>query len=278
MSLVKLEGISKSYGSGKGATEVLTGVNLEVKRGEFVAIVGYSGAGKTTLMSIIAGLIKPDAGSVTVNGLPVKGPGPDRGMVFQNYSLLPWLTVYGNIRFAVDQVFPAWSEEKKHERVERYVAMVNLSHAGDRRPSELSGGMRQRVAVARALAMDPEILLLDEPLSALDALTRGVLRAEIERIWIEDQKTVVMVTNDVNKGIQLADRIIPLTTPPRATLGPAIEIDLVRPRDPKALNHDDHFKRLRNQVIDSLVRSAANSRRRASWPVLGVEPVMELGT
>src|SRR5687768_5849388 len=173
MSFVQLQGISKSYGWGKGLTEVLTGVNLEVKRGEFVAIVGYSGAGKTTLMSIIAGLIQPDAGSVTLNGSPVKGPGPDRGMVFQNYSLLPWLTVYGNVRLAVDQVFPSWTEQQKHEQVERYVAMVNLSHARDRRPSELSGGMRQRVAVARALAMDPEILLLDEPLSALDALTRS---------------------------------------------------------------------------------------------------------
>jgi nitrate/nitrite transport system ATP-binding protein len=278
MSFVRLQGISKSYGSSKGLTEVLTGVNLEVKRGEFVAIVGYSGAGKTTLMSIIAGLTQPDAGTVTLNGKPVKGPGPDRGMVFQNYSLLPWLTVYGNVRLAVDQVFPSWTEQQKHERVERYVAMVNLSHARDRRPSELSGGMRQRVAVARALAMDPEILLLDEPLSALDALTRSVLRSEIERIWLENQKTVIMVTNDVDEGILLADRIIPLTAPPRATLGTAIEIDLERPRDPKALNHDEQFKRLRNQVIDSLLRSAANSRRRASWPVPDAEPVMELGT
>jgi nitrate/nitrite transport system ATP-binding protein len=278
MSFVLLQGISKSYGWGKGLTEVLTNVNLEVKRGEFVAIVGYSGAGKTTLMSIIAGLIKPDAGSVALNGAEVLGPGPDRGMVFQNYSLLPWLTVYGNVRLAVDQVFPSSSEEQKHERVERYVAMVNLSHARDRRPSELSGGMRQRVAVARALAMDPEILLLDEPLSALDALTRSVLRGEIERIWLENKKTVIMVTNDVDEGILLADRIIPLTAPPRATLGPAIEIDLERPRDAKALNHDANFKRLRNQVIDSLVRSAANSRRRTSWPVPNAEPVMELGT
>jgi nitrate/nitrite transport system ATP-binding protein len=278
MSFVQLQGISKSYGWGKGLTEVLTNVNLEVRRGEFVAIVGYSGAGKTTLMSIIAGLIKPDAGSVVSNGAEVLGPGPDRGMVFQNYSLLPWLTVYGNVRLAVDQVFPSSSEEQKHERVERYVAMVNLSHARDRRPSELSGGMRQRVAVARALAMDPEILLLDEPLSALDALTRSVLRGEIERIWLENKKTVLMVTNDVDEGILLADRIIPLTAPPRATLGAAIEIDLERPRNAKALNHDANFKRLRNQVIDSLVRSAANSRRRASWPVPDAEPAMELGT
>jgi nitrate/nitrite transport system ATP-binding protein len=278
MSFVQLQGISKSYGRGKGLTEVLTSVNLEVKRGEFVAIVGYSGAGKTTLMSIIAGLIKPDAGTVTLNGKPVKGPGPDRGMVFQNYSLLPWLTVYGNVRLAVDQVFPSWSNQQKHDRVERYVAMVNLSHARDRRPSELSGGMRQRVAVARALAMDPEILLLDEPLSALDALTRSVLRGEIERIWLENKKTVLMVTNDVDEGILLADRIIPLTAPPRATLGTAIEIDLERPRNAKALNHDAHFKRLRNQVIDSLVRSAANSRRRVTRPVPDGEPIMELGT
>ncbi len=278
MSFVRLAGISKSYGNGKHQTPVLEGVNLEVERGEFVAIVGYSGAGKTTLMSTIAGLIKPDAGEVTVDGRPVRGPSPERGMVFQNYSLLPWLTVYGNIRLAVDEVHTSWSEAKKHEQVTRYIAMVNLAHASDRRPSELSGGMRQRVAVARALAMDPEILLLDEPLSALDALTRSVLRGEIERIWLENKKTVIMVTNDVDEGILLADRIIPLTAPPRATLGDAIAISLERPRDPKALNHDEHFKHLRNQVIDSLVRSAATSRRKKPRPLPDGQPVLELGT
>ena len=190
---------------------MLTGVNLDVARGEFVAIVGYSGAGKTTLMSIIAGLIKPDCRTSDVErrrGAEVRVP--TAGWCFRTTRCLPWLTVYGNIRLAVDQVFPSWSEAKKHERVERYIAMVNLSHARDRRPSELSGGMRQRVAVARALAMDPEILLLDEPLSALDALTRSVLRGEIERIWLENKKTVIMVTNDVDEGILLADRIVPL--------------------------------------------------------------------
>jgi nitrate/nitrite transport system ATP-binding protein len=278
VSFLQLKGISKSYGSAKRGTEVLAGVDLDVARGEFVAIVGYSGAGKTTLMSIIAGLIQPDAGNVTLDGRVVRKPGPDRGMVFQNYSLLPWLTVYGNIRLAVDEVHRSWSEERRHEQVERHIAMVNLSHARDRRPSELSGGMRQRVAVARALAMDPEILLLDEPLSALDALTRSVLRGEVERIWLENKKTVIMVTNDVDEGILLADRIVPLTAPPRATLGAAIEIGLPRPRDPKALNHDEHFKRLRNQVIESLMRSAASGRRRKSWPVPDAEPIMELGT
>jgi nitrate/nitrite transport system ATP-binding protein len=229
-------------------------------------------------MSIIAGLIKPDSGEVAVDGKAVRGPSPERGMVFQNYSLLPWLTVYGNIRLAVDEVHTSWSDAKKHEHVNRYIAMVNLAHASDRRPSELSGGMRQRVAVARALAMDPEILLLDEPLSALDALTRSVLRGEIERIWLENKKTVIMVTNDVDEGILLADRIIPLTAPPRATLGAAIEISLERPRDAKALNHDEHFKHLRNQVIDSLVKSAAASRRKKSRLVPDGQPVLELGT
>jgi nitrate/nitrite transport system ATP-binding protein len=278
MSFVKLSGISKSYGTGKQRTEVLAGIDLEVKRGEFVAIVGYSGAGKTTLMSTIAGLIKPDSGQVTVDGKVVKGPGPDRGMVFQNYSLLPWLTVYGNVRLAVDEVHPTWSEQKRHEQVTRHVAMVNLAHASDRRPHELSGGMRQRVAVARALAMDPEILLLDEPLSALDALTRAVLRGEIERIWLENKKTVIMVTNDVDEGILLADRIVALTAPPRATLGVAVEIGLARPRDPKALNHDEDFKRLRNQVIDSLLRSAAANRRKKPRAMPDAQPVLELGT
>ena len=234
---------------------MLNDLSLSIAKGEFVAIVGYSGAGKTTLMNLINGLVKPDTGTATLNGHVITGPGPDRGVVFQNYSLLPWLTVFENIALAVDEVFPDWDAAKRRAHVERYIAMVNLTPAREKRPSELSGGMRQRVSVARALAMDPEVLLLDEPLSALDALTRATLQDEISRIWQENQKTVVMITNDPDEGIYLADRIIPLTAGPGATLGPSFTVDLPRPRDRKAINHDAHFKQLRRDVIAFLLDS-----------------------
>ena len=255
MSFLELRHVHKGYGSGQ-RHEVLADVCLSVERGEFVAIVGYSGAGKTTLLSIMAGLMAPDAGEVSIDGRVVTEPGHDRGIVFQNYSLLPWLTAYGNVRLGVDQVFRDWSDERRRERTEQYLAMVNLTAARDKRPSELSGGMRQRVALARALAMDPAVLLMDEPLGALDALTRATLQDEIERIWERDRKTVVLITNDVDEGILLADRIVPLSAGPRAHLGPSIAVDLPRPRNRKALNRDPRFKEIRREVIDYLLASA----------------------
>src|SRR2546427_6471515 len=245
MAYLELKKVSKSF----GGAPVLKDINLSVEKGEFVAIVGYSGAGKTTLISLIAGLIQPDGGNLALNGLEITGPGPDRGVVFQNYSLLPWLTVHENILLAVDQVFPNWPAGRKHRHVERSISMVNLTPARDQRPGELSGGMRQRVSVARALAMDPQILLLDEPLSALDALTRANLQDEISRIWLENQKTVILITNDPDEGIYLADRILPMTTGPGATLGASIRVDLPRPRDRKSLNHCGRYKEIRREVI-----------------------------
>jgi nitrate/nitrite transport system ATP-binding protein len=261
MAFLEAKGVSKGFGHGTGRAEVLRNVNLEIEKGELVAIVGYSGAGKTTLISLLAGLQRPDAGQITLAGREVLEPGPDRGVVFQNYSLLPWLTVYQNIHLAVDQVFPRWSAEQKRECTERHIALVNLSAARQKRPGELSGGMRQRVALARALAIDPEVLLMDEPLSALDALTRATLQTEIERIWRHSHKTVVLITNDVDEGILLADRIIPLSAGPAATLGPAIEVDIERPRDRRAVNHDPRFKRMRAEVIDYLL--GPGGRRKA---------------
>jgi nitrate/nitrite transport system ATP-binding protein len=251
MAFLELKNVSKSYGS----SAVLRDINLSIEKGEFVAIVGYSGAGKTTFVSLIAGLIQPDQGSITLNDLEITAPGPDRGIVFQNYSLLPWLTVYENIHLAVNQVFPNWAEAKKQQHAEKFIAMVNLTPAREKRPAELSGGMRQRVSVARALAMDPQILLLDEPLSALDALTRATLQDEISRIWSENQKTVVMITNDVDEGILLADRVIPLSAAPNATLGPSFTIDIPRPRDRKAINHEPRYKEIRRDIIDWLLTS-----------------------
>jgi len=251
MAFLELKNVSKRFGS----SEVLRDINLSIEKGEFVAIVGYSGAGKTTFISLIAGLLTADSGSITLNDLEITAPGPDRGIVFQNYSLLPWLTVYENIYLAVNQVFPNWADAKKQQHTEKYIAMVNLTPALEKRPAELSGGMRQRVSVARALAMDPQILLLDEPLSALDALTRATLQDEISRIWSENQKTVVLITNDVDEGILLADRVIPLSAGPNATLGPSFTIDIQRPRDRKAINHEPRFKEIRRDIINWLLAS-----------------------
>jgi nitrate/nitrite transport system ATP-binding protein len=253
MAFLELSHVSKGYGRDRDAAPVLRDINLSVEQGEFVAIVGYSGAGKTTLINMIAGLTTPDQGTVLLNGKPITGPGADRGVVFQNYSLLPWMTAFQNVYLAVDQTFQDWTPAQKTAHTETYLALVNLAAARDKKPSELSGGMRQRVSVARALAMDPQVLLLDEPLGALDALTRATLQDEISRIWERNHKTVVLITNDVDEGILLADRIIPLSMGPGATLGPAIDVTVQRPRNRKAMNHDAGFKAVRNTVIEYLL-------------------------
>jgi nitrate/nitrite transport system ATP-binding protein len=255
----ELRGVSKSYGD----TPVLAGVDLELRRGEFLAIVGFSGSGKTTLISLMAGLIAPDKGEIRLEGELVRGPGPDRGVVFQNYSLLPWLSVLGNVELAVRHVFRSWPPSRRRERALHYIELVNLTAARHKRPAELSGGMRQRVSVARALAIDPKILLLDEPLSALDALTRATLQQEIERIWRQDRKTVVLITNDVDEAILLADRIVPLRPRPGAGFGPDFAVPLARPRDRRAVNHDPTFVRLRNEVTQYLVREGRAAQPRS---------------
>lgn len=253
MPFLELKNVSKSYGSGGQRAEVLSDVSLSIEEGEFVAIVGFSGSGKTTLISTVAGLTAPDSGEILLKGKPVSGAGPDRGVVFQSYSLMPWLTVYGNVALAVDTVFSDWDADKRRAHTIEHIEMVGLAHAVDRRPAELSGGMRQRVAVARALAMNPEILLLDEPLSALDALTRAKLQDEIEAIWRQHRKTVILVTNDVDEALLLADRIIPLTPGPGATLSREFKVDIARPRDRMALNHSDTYQRLRAEITEYLI-------------------------
>jgi nitrate/nitrite transport system ATP-binding protein len=251
--ILELKSVDKSYVSGSTRTDVLRNVSLSVKEGEFVAIVGFSGSGKTTLISLMAGLVQPDAGEVLFRGKKVTEPGPERGVVFQNYSLMPWLSVNGNVKLAVDTIFGSESGAQRRERVSRYVNMVGLSHATDRKPAELSGGMRQRVAVARALAMDPEVLLLDEPLSALDALTRAKLQTEIEAIWSQEKKTVVLITNDVDEAILLADRIVPLNPGPGATFGPEFVVPFERPRDRAAMNNNPAYKKLRAAITQYLM-------------------------
>jgi nitrate/nitrite transport system ATP-binding protein len=253
MALMQLNQVTKRY-AGQGAdVDVLGGIDLEVADGEFVAIVGFSGSGKTTLISLMAGLEAPTSGEVLFDGKPVTGPGSERGVVFQNYSLMPWLTVAGNIALGVDSVLGHKPRRERREIVAHYVELVGLSHAVDRRPAELSGGMRQRVAVARALAISPRMLLLDEPLSALDALTRGKLQQEIERIWSAEKKTIVLITNDVDEAILLADRIIPLNPGPGATLGPEFRVNIPRPRDRTAMNSDVEFRRLRAAITRYLL-------------------------
>jgi nitrate/nitrite transport system ATP-binding protein len=258
---LELKGVCKSYGFGAQRSEVLRDVDLSIERGELLAIVGYSGAGKSTLVSLIAGLLAPDSGSITFCGQAVREPGPERAVVFQNYSLLPWLSVFDNIQLAVAQVFGRkWTRAEQVAHTERYIALVNLSAARDKKPAQLSGGMRQRVALARALAMEPELLLLDEPLGALDALTRATLQDELARICRVSQKTILLITNDVDEGILIADRIIPMGPGPAAVLGTGISVDIERPRDRKALNHDPRFKRMRNEVIDYLLSAARDKR------------------
>jgi len=266
MACLELQNVSKSYRNGGRTVDVLSHVNLQVSEGEFVAVVGYSGAGKTTLISLLAGLTVPDSGRALFEGRTMNGPCPERGVVFQNYSLLPWLSAYDNVRLAVDEVHSGWTAERRRRHIEACLEMVSLLNARDRKPAQLSGGMRQRVALARALSLDPKVLLLDEPLSALDALTRGSLQTEIGRLHGEGRKTVVLVTNDVDEAILLADRIVPLSAGPRATLGPSIAVELERPRSHTSLNRSAEFKRIRESVIDYLLGSAGRVRPAARVP------------
>jgi nitrate/nitrite transport system ATP-binding protein len=261
MPFLELRNVNKGYGVNGARAEVLADINLAVEEGEFVAIVGYSGAGKTTLISMIAGLAAPDGGDVLMEGRPITAPGPERAVVFQNYSLLPWMTVEQNVALAVDQAFAKEPPAARRARVARALAMVNLTPAAAKKPGELSGGMRQRVSVARALSMDPRVLLLDEPLGALDALTRATIQDEITQIWARDRKTVVLITNDVDEAILLADRIVPLSAGPSATLGPSMAVEIPRPRDRKAMNHDPRFKAVRRRVIEWLLGEGSAARR-----------------
>lgn len=260
--VMEMSGVSFSYDTRSESSKdtcVLSDVNLKVTEGEFVAILGFSGAGKTTLISLLAGLLLPDTGGVIFRGREISGPGPERGVVFQNYSLMPWLSVFENIALAVDQVARHKSRKLRHEQVQHYLSMVGLSHAATRKPSELSGGMRQRVAVARALAMQPEVLLLDEPLSALDALTRARLQDELSAISRKEKKTIILITNDVDEALLLADRVIALTPAPSATLGKEFVIDLPAQRDRTAMNHNDQFIQYRAAITQHLMTLSAST-------------------
>lgn len=264
MPLIEIKGASKGFGHNGSRSEVLKDINLSVEEGEFVVIVGYSGSGKSTLINLISGLVKPDTGEALIEGKKITEPGPDRGLVFQNYSLLPWLTVEENIALAVDEVFKDWSPEQRKEHVKKHIAMVKLSHAAHKLLKELSGGMRQRVSVARTLAMNPKVLLMDEPLSALDALTRAQLQDEISDIWMNNKTTVIWITNDPDEAILVADKVIPLLPTAPATLGEPMIIDLERPRDRRSINHDPKFKKLRTQLITTLLDAKGRTKSKTS--------------
>ena len=263
--ILSLKGVTKRYTGNTGTvSQVLDGIDLDVMEGEFIAILGFSGAGKTTLISAIAGLVEPDSGEMLLRGEAITGPSRDRGLVFQSYSLLPWLTVEANVQLAVDAVHKDRSAAERKALVRQKVQLVGLGHAMDRKPAQLSGGMRQRVAVARALAMEPEILLLDEPLSALDALTRAKLQDEIERIRKEERRTIILVTNDVDEALLLADRVAVLTPAPAARIGRIFDVTIPRPRDREGLNDDAAFQALRREIVGYLGSLVADNQAKGS--------------
>ncbi len=232
---------------------VLKNIDLEVNRGEYISLIGHSGCGKSTVLNIIAGLLRASEGVVIVDNKEVNAPGPDRALVFQNHSLLPWLTVYQNVELAVEKIFKHKKTAKERkEWILHNLNMVNMGHALDRLPSEISGGMKQRVGIARALAMEPKVLLLDEPFGALDALTRAHLQDEVMRIQSELKNTVVMITHDVDEAVLLSDRIVMMTNGPSATIGQILNIDLPRPRDRLALADDATYNHYRHEVLQFL--------------------------
>lgn len=259
MAFIQLSHVSKAFAHERGVREVLHDVNLTVARGEFVAIVGAMGTGKSTLLSLMAGLTAADTGTVTMDDVPVTGVRTDAAIVFQNYSLLPWFSALENVRLAVDAAFPTQTKQEQRDRAVRVLELVGLGSALHRRPGQLSGGMRQRVAIARALAIEPEVLFLDEPFGALDALTRETLQDELASLCGATGRavTTVMITNSVEEAILLSDRIVPLTRGPRATLGPSIPVPLARPRSAGALMRDEAALRVRASIIDALTSGAA---------------------
>jgi len=250
---VQLENVNMTFVTKKGHFEALRNVDFSIQEGEFISIIGHSGCGKSTVLNLIAGLLNPTDGNIFCAGREVAGPGPERAVVFQNHSLLPWLSCFDNVYLAVERVFGA--TEKKEALVARTKAvleLVGLTHAIDKRPNEISGGMKQRVGIARALAMEPKVLLLDEPFGALDALTRAHLQDELMGIMAKSGCTAVMVTHDVDEAVLLSDRIVMMTNGPAATVGEILSVDLARPRKRLELAEDRDYNHLRSEVLKFL--------------------------
>jgi len=250
---LSIEGVGMSF----GASQILTGIDLTIRKGEFVTLIGHSGCGKSTLLNLVAGLLKPTLGAILLAGKHVDGPGPDRGVVFQNHSLLPWLTCYQNVHLAVERVF----KDRLKERTQAVLELVGLSHAEHKYPHQISGGMKQRVGIARALAIEPKVLLLDEPFGALDALTRATLQDELMRIVAKTGATVLMVTHDVDEAVLLSDRVVMMSNGPAARIGEVLEVPLDRPRERLRLAHDPRFMDLRAAVLEFLHEKQAHKAK-----------------
>ena len=250
---IEIQGVEQTFRTRKGLFPALQGIDLTIAQGEFVALIGHSGCGKSTLLNLIAGLNTPTAGALLCANKEIKGPGPERAVVFQNHSLLPWLTCFDNVHLAVERVFGK-TENKAQlmARTDAALALVGLAHAAQKRPGEISGGMKQRVGIARALAMEPKVLLMDEPFCALDALTRAKLQDELLAIVQKTRSTVVMVTHDVDEAVLLSDKIVMMTNGPAATIGEVLSVNLPRPRNRVELAEDRHYVMYRKAVIDFL--------------------------
>ena len=248
-----LSQVSIEFPTKKGPFKALDNVNLKIKKGEFVSLIGHSGCGKSTVLNIIAGLHKATEGGVILEGKEVDEPGPDRAVVFQNHSLLPWLTVYQNVELGVKQVFKGKKTKGEiKDWINHHLELVHMSHAKDKRPAEISGGMKQRVGIARALSIQPKVLLMDEPFGALDALTRAHLQDSLMEIQADIQNTVVMITHDVDEAVLLSDRIVMMTNGPAATIGEVLDIDLERPRNRVELSDDSRYNHCRHDVLEFL--------------------------
>jgi len=262
---IEIQAVGQTFKTKKGPFVALRDINLTVAKGEFVALIGHSGCGKSTLLNLVAGLTLPSDGSLICANREIAGPGPDRGVVFQNHSLLPWLTCYENVHLAVERVFgAAETKAQLKARTEAALALVGLSAAAQKRPGEISGGMKQRVGIARALSMEPKVLLMDEPFGALDALTRAKLQDELLQIVAKTQSTVVMVTHDVDEAVLLSDRIVMMTNGPAATIGEILSVDLPRPRSRVALAEDPTYLHCRKAVIDFLYTRQAHVEKLAA--------------
>ena len=252
---IEINNVTVTFGTGKDKFDAVKNISLTVRKGEIISIIGHSGCGKSTLMNTVSGMVKPSQGEVIVNGKEVKGPGPDRGLVFQNYSLLPWLSVYKNIYEAVDSVLKHLSSVEKKELVESNLRMVNLYEHKDKLPGQLSGGMKQRVAIARAFSINPSVLLLDEPFGALDALTKSSMHIELLKLWNLDNrnKTIVMVTHDIEEAIFLSDKIVVMNNGPAATIREIVNVPLSRPRNKKEIVHDPEYMKIHDALMGMLM-------------------------
>ncbi|MBS0427461.1 MAG: ABC transporter ATP-binding protein [Proteobacteria bacterium] len=262
---IQIQNVEQAFKTPKGRFVALQGIDLDVAKGEFVALIGHSGCGKSTLLNLIAGLTRPTQGVLLCANKEIAGPGPERAVVFQNHSLLPWLTCFENIHLGVERVFSgSESKAQLRQRTDEALALVGLTHATHKRPGEISGGMKQRVGIARALAMEPKVLLMDEPFGALDALTRAKLQDELLAIVQKTQSTVVMVTHDVDEAVLLSDRIVMMTNGPAATIGEVLRVDLPRPRNRVELAEDRDYVHCRKAVIDFLYTRQAHVEKQAA--------------